>query len=169
MHRQPAPSSAKPLPLARARPDIKFEWTTFGEASRELLPLLQQHWRETFSHPDVELDPDWTRVFALEDRGTMALLVARDGDTVAGYVPVSLVGHMMSRKFMVGVIDTYFVHPAYRGTWLIMKLLRQAVERLEESGADVVSVRDPEHNMGAVMRRLGFDTPERTWLKRIDK
>lgn len=169
MTQQAEPALEKATPSVAARPDLTYGWEAFSDVGRELIPLMRLHWQEKSSWSDVELDLDWERLFHMEAAGALHLLVVRDGDTVVGYVPAIVMPHIMATSLTLGIIDTYLVHPAYRDGWTIVKMLKKAVLHLEHLGVDVVSIRDPDHTMGPLLKRLGFGMPETTWFKRLNK
>lgn len=169
MTQLPEAVSANPTPSAPARPEYSYSWESFEEAGRELLPLMRLHWKEKFAWRDVvEMDVDWARLFEMERRGMLHLLVVRADGVAVGYMPMMIAPHIMSGKLLMAVIETYVMHPAYRDGWTLVKMLKRCSKKAKALGASVITCRDSDGDLKHVMRRLGFGMPETTYFKRLD-
>jgi hypothetical protein len=62
----------------------------------------------------LPLDVDWDAYRALDQAGKLLLVVARVAGEIVGYTITIVHQHLHYRQVLVGHVDTYWLHPAFR-------------------------------------------------------
>ena len=148
----------------------------------EILPLLELHWREIATYPDIPLDPDVDRYNAMDEAGFLRCYTARAerqedaGKDIRhidliGYAVFSVASNMHYRSSRIAVQDVLFIAPAHRNTKAGLGLIRFSECALSAEGVRVVyqhqKVAHPA--LGVILERRGYECVENIWAKRLDK
>lgn len=159
--------------VARSAPDLsidlaQFQPLTYGGYTirperfaavvDELHPLHQLHWQETEKHRHgLPMAPNYAAMAASERAGQMLQFTARaPGGELVGHVRMYL-GTSRHTQTLFGEEDTLFLHPAHRGGFLVMALMRYAEQALRQLGAREIRADSKLLNKADVlMRRLGY-------------
>lgn len=138
--------------------DYTIRVERFAKAVIDLHPLHVEHWQETEKHRHgLALNPDYDHMLARERAGRLVQFVARAADgVIAGHVRMYL-GTSTHSGTLFAEEDTLFIRPQYRGTFLVMALMRYAERVLRALGAREIRADSKLLNRADVlMRRLGY-------------
>jgi GNAT superfamily N-acetyltransferase len=140
-------------------------------AVREAMPLIEQHWREVAYYPDLmRPDIDTALYEALEEKGALYVLGARDGGEPVGYFVAFIARHPHHRRLKHAVDDVYFLRPSHRDPINGVRLLKRAEEDLREQGCQLMALRSSHRrDLGPLLRRLGYAPFETAYIKRLDQ
>lgn len=102
--------------------------------------LIGQHWQEIARHKHLMvLKPDVERYAALEEAGSLLVLVAVVEDKIVGYSVSFVYPHIHYRDMMFCQNDVLYVHPEHRGGSVGGKLIRETERMAKERGAKMLS------------------------------
>jgi hypothetical protein len=157
-----------PTPQPTIRPDLHFQVESFAAIADELPPLFARHWDE-LGEKEVELDPDWNRMFVSEAQGQLRIITARYGEVLVGYIFNIIGRHPHSQSTFYSNIDNFWLDPNYRGGWAVMRWLKLNEAMLDELGVKkrYIGVRNDfmSGRVGNLFRRLGYKPVESTWSR----
>jgi GNAT superfamily N-acetyltransferase len=95
---------------------VTFQEERFDACLPELLAHVKAHWEETQrDHATMPLDLDLDAYHFMEAEGKLALVTVRTEGQLVGYCTSFLQAHLKSRHVVCGVVDAYYLAPAYRG------------------------------------------------------
>lgn len=94
---------------------IEFSMVNYEDIVEDLKELIGANHEETGPFPQREFKPNLEMYKSLSDRGSLAIFVAVDGDTLIGYGVFLLVPHMWYDNFLVAQSDIIYVKPENRG------------------------------------------------------
>ena len=104
---------------------------------------------------------------ALHDMGTLHVLAAWAGDTLAGFITV-LAAPLPHYGCTVAVSESFFVARAYRSTGAGLKLLHAAENKARELGSPGLLVSAPyEGDLFRVLPRVGYTETNRVFFKKV--
>ena len=169
--------SAGEIPLAACvlalegvtRPGTFYRVERWRDLKREMLPLLQRHWREVaLNHTEVPLDIDQERYAELDEEGSLHIVTARRDGLLIGYHVAIISPHLHYKSTLHGITDVYWIAPECRHGVTAMRLF-QAVEReLKASGVRKLFTATKLHlDQGPLFERLGYKPVERLYAKLI--
>lgn len=135
--------------------------TVFGVAD-EVSPLLQMHYEEVALHKDVvDLDPDWARYAAMEERGDCHVYTARHEGSLVGYAVFFLSNHIHYMGLRVASNDILFMHPAYRRGTNSIRFINWVEEQIKRLGVKkIVWHIKVKNDWSAILHRNGYETEE---------
>jgi len=137
--------------------------------------LLRNHWVEVAMDKDsIPLDPDWDRVFALEDVGEFAAAALRRNGKLIGYNAFAIYPHVHYKSTLHAFNDVVYVDPAERGIAGV-RLVRGVEPMLKALGVKKViyhtklhvHVGHSEGLVGDLLGRLGYKHFENLYCKLI--
>lgn len=151
-------------------PELAAQSETFYAIARDLPPLFERHWQELGPDKDVlPLDPDWDRYFALAASGILHVTTARYGTSLVGYAMNLVAPHLDSRSARQGIIEKYWLDPAYRGGMFPIRFFRENERMLRDLGVVQVGVSVQngykDGRVGLIFRRLRYAPVETHWAK----
>lgn len=120
--------------------DIEAPDTALAGEITDMWVALAEGQREYGSHLRSEANRTQIRESVLRHAVTDTLLVARDGDDVAGFVMFSVESGSFEQDVRRGVVENLFVAEPYRSDSVGADLLGAAEERLADRDADVVAL-----------------------------
>jgi len=120
---------------------MEYSIEAFGDCIEELKPLLELHWEEIAVNKEkIKLNPNYDQYQALEDAGSLHMVVARDKGKVVGYFISFIVPHMHYQDHLWAMNDILFLHPDYRGGRTAMKLFAYAEADLKRLNVSVIQL-----------------------------
>lgn len=135
----------------------------------ECQPLWLQHWLEVaLSHAQIPLDPDVERYQAFADAGQLHILSMRDAEKLVGYHVTLCVGHLHYKGTLHGLVDLYYVLPAYRKGRAGVRLFQEAERALRARGVVKLQTATKIHahlDMSRLLERLGYTQVEKVYAK----
>lgn len=104
----------------------------------------------------MPMRPDAARFEALEARGQLEIMVARDAGVMVGYMLFAVLPHSHYADILCGFEDAYFLTASHRKGWTGVKLIRAAIERLKARGVQRWFIHTKKSkDLGRVLRFLG--------------
>lgn len=157
-----------PPTIGSLRPDLSFQVESFAKIAAELPPLFQHHWEELALDRDaIPLDPDWEKFLALEAMGRLHVTTARSGVVLVGYIFNIIGGHLHYKSTVFADIDMFWLEPAYRGGWSVIRWFAENQRMLDRLGVKKSHVGIKNHylagRVGSIFRRLGYKPIETVW------
>lgn len=160
---------------AREQPEYAFGWERLTDITREILPLLKEHWRELALNQDtVILDPNWEQYFVYQELGILHVLTVRQHGDLVGYLWLLCGPHLHYASTKYANIDHYWLAPECRSGWLGVRLFREAIRKALELDAKILHGAEKMHWKNArnrpvswLFRRLGFTPIEYVWSLRL--
>jgi len=148
-----------------------------------ILPLLEEgladmllnHWVEVaLDKTTIPLDPDWERVYALEQEGKFYAAVLRREGKMVGYNAFAVYPHVHYKSTLHAFNDVVYVDPAERG-FAGVKLIRGVEPMLHALGVKKVIYHTKLHVhvgradgvVGDLLDRLGYRHFENLYCKAI--
>ncbi len=167
------PPGAVPRPPSRlsAPAAPEFAWERFNAIAHELPPLFVQHRRELWLYPDVPLDPDWDKYYALDIAGTLRVLTVRANGALVGYLFGLFGPHLHSAHTLHSGVDMFWLDPVYRQGWTGFKLFKEFLRASKECGVVVANVHVrtgfADGRVGKLLVRLGFTPIEVNYSRKV--
>jgi len=158
------PSALEPLSQPVAYRGVTIQRQRLGVIARELPALFKKHHAELAVDRDrAPLDPDWDRYFDLDRLGILQIVTVRDGPALVGYIFNIIGPNLHKRSTRFGVVDMYWLHPAYRFGLLGLKLFRENERFLKSAGVQKIAVAEKAHfansggrKVNVLFKRLGY-------------
>ena len=148
---------------------LAYRRETIAAIKDEILPLLEQHWREIALDQDtVKLDPDWATYEMLEQAGVSFVVTARHQGELVGYASYLLVRNLHYKNLRVAEHDLFWLDPAFRKGRAGIELFKKAEELLRDEGVDRIfhNVKI-QNDVGKVFEYLGYTPIERVYVKTL--
>lgn len=136
---------------------ITYTEEPLSHCQADIESLLPEQWAET-GDSEIECAPNWPMYYALEQKGVMLLLMARD-DTrwPVGFLYGVITKHPNSVDHLAAVIATYFIRSRPGRALYIRSLLSHGVNLAFEKGAWKVTVKtEYNHSAGRILEAMGF-------------
>ena len=148
---------------------ITYQVETLDECLDDIQPLLEAHYQEICSHPDLlVLDPNYDKYRDLERLGVLRICTARHGDELIGYFISLITPHLHYQQTTYAFNDILYLDPAHRGGRTGYQLFEAAIRDLKGGGVDVVVVHmKTAHPFRPLLARMGFQLTEENWEKVI--
>lgn len=153
---------------------LVIDWTPVAQLVDDGLEvLLHDHWREvSIDHEEVPLDPDWSRIFALERSGHYrAVGVYHRTGGLIGYASYIVGTGLNFRSTLYATNDVIYVAPAHRG-FAGGKLLLRAENLLADIGVRKIVYEAPVSSgkkLDAPLARLGYKPTEIFFCKMVEQ
>lgn len=146
---------------------ITFHVESMRRIHAELVPLLQDHWREIGrDHHEVPLDPDWVRYFDLDDKGNLSVIAVRHAGELVGYHIAVISPHLHYKGTLHGVTDVYYLKPEHRRGFTGVRLFKAVGDEMKRRGVvKLITGTKLHHDMGRIFERLGYRETERVFTK----
>lgn len=153
---------------------ITFARERARELKAEIMPLLDEHWREIATYADIPLDPDFDSYNKADDLGILRCFTARssaDGDLTAplvGYC-VFMVGNLHYKSSKIATQDVLFLLPAHRRGSTGVRLISYCEMQLKDEGIQVIYQHQKLTHpaLGIILGRSGYQKIETLWAKRF--
>jgi len=156
-------------PSGPAAPELR--WERFHAIAHELPTLFTEHRRELWLYPDVPLDPDWDKYYALDIAGTLRILTVRVDGALVGYLFGLFGPHLHSARTMHSGVDMLWLDPLYRQGWTGFKLFKEFLRASKEWGVVVANIHVrtgfADGRVGKLLLRLGFTPIEVNYSRKV--
>ncbi|HEX7828635.1 MAG TPA: hypothetical protein VF787_03230 [Thermoanaerobaculia bacterium] len=160
--------------------DVAFHAEPFTrKLYAELLPCLQDHWREVAHFPDIELEPDVDRYLAAQGAGVLRIFTVRaemppwaqDTDPrplVVGYCAFFVQPNPHYRQSLQAAADVLFLARTVRAA-NALRFLKWCDEQLRAEGVQAVYHRTKvAHDFGKLLERMRYTAVDVTYVRRLD-
>lgn len=149
---------------------ITLQTETFGAIKDELMTLWGPHYLEVAEDKErIPLDPDWEKYAVLSLRGSLAIVTARDGGELVGYVFAVVDTHLHYRSTRFAMLDLYYLRPDKRGGRTFVRMLCRMEEFLKKVRVvKVIGNTKLAHDQGRVFEALGWREAERIFVKVLE-
>jgi ribosomal protein S18 acetylase RimI-like enzyme len=114
--------------------------TDEADTVADLWVALAEDQREHGSHLKTGVNRSHIRESVIQHVVTDSLLVAREAESIVGFVMFSVESGVYEQDVRRGVVENLYVDPAKRGVGIGADLLTAAETALEERGCSVVSL-----------------------------
>jgi len=139
------------------------------------LPELgERSWNEIGNDRDIlKYDPDWAQYAQMESNNVLRFFALRDeSENLVGYASVILLNNLHDRKILCAYVQDLYIEPEHRKGYMAFRDFYNTLEgHLKGIGVKHITMgereNDPRGGVGAVYKRLGFDSCERLWTKGI--
>ena len=139
------------------------------ELLEEVKPLLEKHWEEVSSYPDIPLDPDYEVYLQIQRTGHIRAFSARDGNGVlVGYSVFFIRNNSHYRKTIYALNDIIFIKKECRGHGGFF--ISWCEDELRKSGVIVCQYHiKVKYDWSAGLLRSGYNFEDKILAKRLDK
>lgn len=147
-----------------------FRRESIEDVRGEIEPLLKAHYDEIAHYPDIALDVDWATYRELEKNGALLIFTLRDGGLLRGYAVFVVKFNLHYRTSRQAVQDVLYLDPDLRKQMLGARFIQWCDEQLTAEGVQVVYQHVKHaHDFGRTLQRLGYESIETVWGKRLDR
>ena len=145
--------------------------TDEADTVADLWVALAEDQRAHGSHLQAAVNRPHIRESVVQHAVTDSLLVARDGESILGFVMFSVESGVYEQDVRRGVVENLYVLPDIRGTGVGAALLAAAEKALTERGCSVVSLDVLAANSDArrFYRRQGYTSHRVEMEKRLSE
>jgi GNAT superfamily N-acetyltransferase len=154
---------------AIVRNKLTFVCETKKSFLQEAQAQLRLHWEEIAKNKELLwLNPNVSLYEKLADLGSVAVILAKDGDKIVGYFVWFLAKHPHYQHVLTAEEDVHFLLPEYRLGLNGYFLIKEAVAHAKKLGAKFIRVREKlGHERPAIMKRLGFTPTDITYTMAV--
>lgn len=148
---------------------ISFKVENWEDVKSEAAPLWPLHWDEVGQNKiKMQLNPDLDKLDALNARGMLHIVIAREDGRLVGY-HASIIDTLIHYKNVLAAKgDLYWLAPEYRKGATGIRLLREVEKTLKARGVQVMyDVTKLYLDHGKIFERLGYKPIERNYSKWI--
>ena len=148
---------------------MKYSLEVLSKIKDEMFPLFKAAWDEVDQLAEhVELDPDWDKIWQLEDMGMWRTYTSRtDEGELVGLICVIVQNLLHSKGNYHAMTDVSYVKPEHRGNF---KTLLSLVEQdLKEEGVKWFSFTLKSWDKrGGFLEKMGFTLHENVYQKVVN-
>ena len=146
---------------------MKFAHENLANVKQDILPLLDEHWREIALNQDViKLNPHWEAYAALDAAGRLRVYTARENGELLGYFVLIVAPSLHYKDHIFANNDIIFLRADVREGFTGIKLIKYAVECLEREGVRQININTKVHQpFDKILERQGFENIERVYSK----
>jgi hypothetical protein len=145
-----------------------FQRETLAGAFSDLMPLLEEHYREIAHYQDIELDVDLEGYIRVENAGMLRLFTCRRQKELVGYAAFFVKPNLHYQKSLQAVQDVVFISKEHRGFG--RDFIRWCDEQLKLEGVQVVYHHvKSKHNWGRMLEGMGYELVDLIYAKRLDE
>ncbi len=121
---------------------VTFQEETFDAAFPPAIPLLREHWAEIARNRErIPLAPNVPAYQRAQDAGQLCIVTAKDGSELVGYTVDFVAPPLHYSETIFAESDIFWLHPAYRGRSVGVRLLLRREEALRQRRAVVIQTR----------------------------
>jgi L-amino acid N-acyltransferase YncA len=148
---------------------ITYALEPWEQYFRECQALWEEHYAEIAVDKDrMPMRPDIATYRALEARGQLQIVVARDDGRMIGYILSVIRPHLHYADVLTGYEDAYFLTKPHRRGMTGVNLIREAVRHMKAAGVrKVFFMTKAALDMGRIFERLGFTKTDIVYSKWI--
>lgn len=134
-----------------------------------LQDLTRLHYHELCPYNDIPLSVDMYRLLRLEKVGILKFFTVRDSiSKLVGYAIFNVATSTEYSTSLQASMQNIFIHPDYRGQG--GKFISWCDEQLKEMGVQVVYHHTKvKKDYGVLLKRLGYESMNIVYAKRLDK
>lgn len=131
--------------------------------------MFYKHFKEVdYFKDDMELEPDFSYYFALEEKGAIRPVIVRDNGTIIGYCVSFLRNHPHHIGKIFASNDIFYLHPEYRGSGIAAEMLAFVEKDLIGLGVSVISLGMKEkRQFKSLVEEAGYSFQEIRYCKYI--
>lgn len=146
---------------------IKIAHESLLSVKPDLIPLLDNHWKETEPNKDtILLDPDWREYARLDQQNILHIFTAKDEGKLIGYCVVMISRSIHHKDHVFASTDVIYVKPEYRKTSTGSDLISFAEKHCKQNGVSLMTLNmKTEYPFDNLMIRMGFNLIERVYHK----
>lgn len=147
---------------------MTFARENLADCFEEARPLLLAHWKEISHYPDIPLDVDEARYYAIEESNKLRVYTARNDSGLVGYAVFFVNTSAHYKNSVQALQDIIFIHPKFRG--MGGRFILWCDEQLKAEGVQVVFHHiKAKHNFGKLLERFGYELIDLIYGKRLDR
>jgi len=148
---------------------VLFQREPIGSLWPELLPLARDHWREVRWDQDSEADLDQAKLTAADETGAFCLFSARQDGELIGYAAFWIAHHPQNAGSLEASADAIYLRPDRRIGRNGFELIKFAEQALRDMGARkiYIAVRHKSRDFGPVLERLGYQSTETIYARKL--
>lgn len=137
----------------------------------EMSPLWIKHYHECAKNKDIPLQPDRATYEQIQVNGALRVYTARESGKLIGYCVMFVAKNAHYSSITQSNQDILFVEPTMRGAGIGMALIRYTHEQLRDEGVTLVMQHSKtgDLDIGPLLKRLGYETCDIIYSKRLDK
>jgi len=133
----------------------------------ELLPLMEQHYREIPQSRDVPFNPHKELYMNSASCGTLRVITARDNGTLIGYASFVVMPHPHT-QVPQAVSDALYVVPSRRGV-VGVRLIDWCEQQLAREGVGALYVgASAATPLGSMLERMGYEMVDVVYTRRLN-
>ena len=149
--------------------DVMYGVEDPRSVAEEIRSLAINHWNEVERATQLSLDIMFNRYFQWGDAGRLAIVTARAGDRLVGYLVVVLDRNQKAGDALVAYEDAFYVDPEARKLGAGQNLLKFAEHVSQTLGAKSLTMVSRHHTGGPDLtlwyRRSGYKPHAVTFVK----
>jgi len=149
---------------------MRYQTEPFTHFWNDARSLLEDHYEEISSYPDIPLIVDTDAYLELEGMDKLRVYTVRDGNNLIGYVLFMVVFNLHYMTSRQAIQDVLYMHPDYRRTGIAAELLGYTENELRNEGVQVVyhhaKIQHPA--LGKLLTSMGYDITDELYAKRLD-
>lgn len=147
--------------------ELTFQQEVLSAIWDDLMPLLNEHWKEIAHYPDIPLDIDRGTYERLEANDSIRLYTLREDRELVGYACFFIINHPHYRSSKQAQQDVIYIAPKARGVG--KQFIKDCDEELRREGVQVVSHHvKAAHNFGPMLERIGYELQDLIYTRRLD-
>lgn len=148
---------------------ITYHKEVLSEIKGEILPLLEDHYKEVALYQDkVEFCPDWRKYKQMEDAEILKVATVRDSGKLVGYYICFVLPNPHYSKDLYSVNDIVLIKKEYRKAKVGVGLFQFVEDWMREEGVSVMTVHMKTFlPFDSLCKGLGWDYSERLYTKCI--
>lgn len=147
---------------------ITYTIEKLNDNIEELKEISKLHFAESAPYQDIALNVNWERFLLLEDAGVLQFYVMRKKSFLIGYAVFFVSASMEYKNSVQASMSNIFIHPDHRGNG--GNFIKWCDEQLKDLGVQVVYHHVKSRNdYGSLLKRLGYETMNVEYAKRLDK
>lgn len=152
---------------------MQIAWEKLLDLVRDGLPALcEQHWAEC-QILGRALDMDWARYGVLEHQGIIRWIGIREDGRLVGYASICISRPLHHQHEKAGLTDTVFLSKDRRKGWTGVRVVKRIMTMVGEQGVECFTLTErltifrTIGALGKVLKRLGFEMFERSWIIKL--
>ena len=138
------------------------------ELLEEVKPLLEEHWAEIASYPDIPLSPDYEAYLKLQELGSIKSFSLRDQDEkLIGYSVYFIRFSHHYNKTLYAASDIIFITKERRGYGGLF--IKYCDEELKKFGVVVCQYHiKAKFDWGKGLEHMGYELQDKIFAKRLN-
>ena len=137
----------------------------------EMISLIQVHFKEVGTFPDLQISPDFRRYFSLDQNGMLRIVTARGGEVLVGYLWMIIIPPLHYSDILMADNDAIYLRPDFRKGSNARDMIRvMEKELMKHPGIKAVQMRVKAGiiDYGGMLEKMGYRENERIYMKRLN-